>query len=162
MPSLASVSGFVSFSAKVAELSDSSISSIRSIGKEGNEVNHHSIAAWSSWDCAQRQSSPHSDNICKEPIFPFVGTDLNAQLSSLYHDHHHHHHQRQVAARNDLHMLQSNMFMFPSNNDVFVGMEQIEAMNRNARRPKKANKGARPCSRASRRRKKEKLGKRKR
>jgi hypothetical protein len=38
----------------------------------------------------------------------------------------------------------------------------IQAMNRNARRPKKANKGARPCSRASRRKKKEKIGKRKR
>lgn len=29
--------------------------------------------------------------------------------------------------------------------------EQIEAMNRNARRPKKANKGARPCSHVARR-----------
>ena len=40
--------------------------------------------------------------------------------------------------------------------------EPIHAMNRNARRPKKANKGARPCSRASRRRKKEELGRRSR
>ena len=40
--------------------------------------------------------------------------------------------------------------------------EPIHAMNRNARRPKKANKGARPCSRASRRRKKEALGRRSR
>jgi hypothetical protein len=40
--------------------------------------------------------------------------------------------------------------------------EAIHAMNRNARRPKKANKGARPCSRASRREKKSKIGKRKR
>jgi hypothetical protein len=39
---------------------------------------------------------------------------------------------------------------------------EIQVMNRNARRPKKANKGARPCSHASRRRKKEKIGKRKR
>jgi hypothetical protein len=38
----------------------------------------------------------------------------------------------------------------------------IQVMNRNARRPKKANKGARPCSRVSRRQKKEKIGKRKR
>ena len=40
--------------------------------------------------------------------------------------------------------------------------EVIQAMNRNARRPKKANKGSRPCSRAGRRRKKEKIGKRSR
>ena len=38
--------------------------------------------------------------------------------------------------------------------------ETIQAMNRNARKPKKANKGSRPYSRASRRRKKEKIGKR--
>lgn len=38
----------------------------------------------------------------------------------------------------------------------------IQAMNRNARKPKKANKGSRPCSRAGRRRKKEKIGKRSR
>eukprot|EP00539_Tryblionella_compressa_P012389 CAMPEP_0178816250 /NCGR_PEP_ID=MMETSP0746-20121128/1250_1 /TAXON_ID=913974 /ORGANISM="Nitzschia punctata, Strain CCMP561" /LENGTH=137 /DNA_ID=CAMNT_0020477259 /DNA_START=220 /DNA_END=633 /DNA_ORIENTATION=+ len=44
---------------------------------------------------------------------------------------------------------------FPVEKDIFV-------MNRNARRPKKANKGARPCSRVSRRQKKEKIGKRKR
>jgi hypothetical protein len=40
--------------------------------------------------------------------------------------------------------------------------EEISVLNRNARRPKKANKGARPCSRAARRWKKEKLGKRRR
>lgn len=40
--------------------------------------------------------------------------------------------------------------------------ETIQAMNRNARKPKKANKGSRPCSRAARRRKKEKIGKRSR
>ena len=38
----------------------------------------------------------------------------------------------------------------------------IQAMNRNARRPKKANKGSRPCSRAGRRKRKEKIGKRSR
>ena len=38
----------------------------------------------------------------------------------------------------------------------------IQAMNRNARRPKKANKGSRPCSRAGRRSRKEKIGKRSR
>ena len=40
--------------------------------------------------------------------------------------------------------------------------EEISVMNRNARRPKRANHGARPCSRASRRWKKEKLGRRSR
>jgi hypothetical protein len=40
--------------------------------------------------------------------------------------------------------------------------EVLHTMARNTRRPKKANKGARPCSRASRRRKKEQIGKRKR
>lgn len=40
--------------------------------------------------------------------------------------------------------------------------EEIQLLNRNARRPNKANKGARPCSRASRRKKKEQIGKRKR
>ena len=38
----------------------------------------------------------------------------------------------------------------------------IQTLNRNARRPKKANKGSRPCSRAGRRRRKEKIGKRNR
>lgn len=38
--------------------------------------------------------------------------------------------------------------------------EEISVMNRNARRPKRANHGARPCSRSSRRFKKEKIGKR--
>ena len=41
-------------------------------------------------------------------------------------------------------------------------VELIQAMNRNARKPRKANKGSRPASRVSRRRKKEKIGKRKR
>jgi len=40
--------------------------------------------------------------------------------------------------------------------------EEISLMNRNARRPKRANHGARPCSRSSRRFKKEKIGKRSR
>jgi len=40
--------------------------------------------------------------------------------------------------------------------------EFLQMMNRNARRPKKANRGARPCSRASRRAKKDKIGKRRR
>lgn len=40
--------------------------------------------------------------------------------------------------------------------------EVIQAMNRNARRPKKANKGSRPCSRAGRRKRQEKIGKRSR
>ena len=40
--------------------------------------------------------------------------------------------------------------------------EEISVMNRNARRPRKANKGARPCSRSSRRWKKEQIGKRSR
>ena len=38
----------------------------------------------------------------------------------------------------------------------------LHVMNRNARRPKKANKGKRPCSRTSRRSKKERYGKRSR
>jgi hypothetical protein len=38
----------------------------------------------------------------------------------------------------------------------------ILEMGRNSRRPKKANKGARPCSRAGRRKRKEKLGRRSR
>ena len=38
----------------------------------------------------------------------------------------------------------------------------VVAMNRNGRRPKKANKGSRPCSRAGRRAKKERYGKRSR
>jgi len=38
----------------------------------------------------------------------------------------------------------------------------IQASNRNNRRPKKANKGSRPCSRAGRRRRKESIGKRSR
>lgn len=41
-------------------------------------------------------------------------------------------------------------------------VEEISVMNRNARRPKRANHGARPCSRSSRRFKKEKIGKRRR
>ena len=40
--------------------------------------------------------------------------------------------------------------------------EEISVMNRNARRPNRANHGARPCSRSSRRWKKEKVGKRRR
>ena len=36
----------------------------------------------------------------------------------------------------------------------------IQASNRNSRRAKKANKGSRPCSRAGRRKRKEKLGNR--
>ena len=47
-------------------------------------------------------------------------------------------------------------------NDTDGHLQPMLAMNRNARKPKRANKGARPCSRASRRRKKEKFGKRKR
>lgn len=43
-----------------------------------------------------------------------------------------------------------------------VMTEGIQMMNRNARHPNKANKGARPCSRVSRRQKKSKVGKRKR
>lgn len=53
-----------------------------------------------------------------------------------------------------------NRLSLPTSEHLFN--ESIYAMNRNARRPKKANKGARPCSRASRRSKKEKIGKRKR
>lgn len=41
-------------------------------------------------------------------------------------------------------------------------VEEISLMNRNARRPKRANKGARPCSRSSRRWKKDQIGKRRR
>ena len=44
--------------------------------------------------------------------------------------------------------------------DPLTSNEELQVMNRNARRPRKANKGARPCSRASRRKKKEKIGKR--
>ena len=46
----------------------------------------------------------------------------------------------------------------PSGFDV----DAFSLMNRNARRPKRANHGARPCSRSSRRFKKEKIGKRRR
>jgi hypothetical protein len=46
--------------------------------------------------------------------------------------------------------------------DPEADIETIQAMNRNARRPKKANRGARPCSRASRRAKKDAVGKRRR
>mmetsp|Transcript_10894 Transcript_10894/g.23088 ORF Transcript_10894/g.23088 Transcript_10894/m.23088 type:complete len:145 (+) Transcript_10894:154-588(+) len=50
------------------------------------------------------------------------------------------------------------------NNQLLEAQSNLEAViratNRNARRPKKANKGSRPCSRAGRRRKKEKIGKR--
>jgi hypothetical protein len=41
-------------------------------------------------------------------------------------------------------------------------VEDISFMNRNSRRPKRANHGARPCSRSSRRYKKEQIGKRRR
>ena len=46
--------------------------------------------------------------------------------------------------------------------ELLEDVETIQAMNRNARRPKKANKGSRPCSRAGRRKRKEKIGKRRR
>ncbi|CAJ1961065.1 unnamed protein product [Cylindrotheca closterium] len=48
---------------------------------------------------------------------------------------------------------------------IFDPLEQNEAMhvlNRNARGPKKANKGSRPCSRIARRKKKNAIGKRRR
>ena len=41
-------------------------------------------------------------------------------------------------------------------------VDAFSFMNRNSRRPKRANHGARPCSRSSRRFKKEKIGKRRR
>lgn len=48
------------------------------------------------------------------------------------------------------------------NDYASIVSDGIWNMNRNARKPKKANKGARPCSRAARRAKKAKIGKRKR
>jgi hypothetical protein len=88
----------------------------------------------------------------------------------------------QTGAKVDLEAALGNLFMghFPlphwtslshsdrkGNLDVAVPAsesttESIQMMNRNARRPNKANHGARPCSRASRRLKKTKIGKRKR
>ena len=49
-----------------------------------------------------------------------------------------------------------------SNNHNNLESIIIQTMGRNSRNPKKANKGSRPCSRAGRRRRKEKIGKRKR
>jgi hypothetical protein len=46
--------------------------------------------------------------------------------------------------------------------DPEYNLESIQTMARNSRHPKKANKGARPCSRISRRKKKEAIGKRRR
>lgn len=46
--------------------------------------------------------------------------------------------------------------------DQTTNLESIQTMNRNARRPNKANRGARPCSRTSRRKKKDAIGKRRR
>ena len=61
---------------------------------------------------------------------------------------------------NQLFPFQANLVEVPlSMNDNFM---PIHVMNRNARRPKKANKGKRPCSRSSRRSKKERYGKRSR
>eukprot|EP00980_Cylindrotheca_fusiformis_P023804 scaffold11032_cov122-Cylindrotheca_fusiformis.AAC.5 len=50
----------------------------------------------------------------------------------------------------------------PSILDREEDIELIQAMNRNARRPKKANRGSRPCSRVQRRKRKEAIGKRRR
>ena len=46
--------------------------------------------------------------------------------------------------------------------DPMEDEEEMDLMNRNGRSPKKANKGKRPCSRVSRRRKKSQYGRRKR
>ena len=51
---------------------------------------------------------------------------------------------------------------FQHHGEIIDLEETIQAMSRNSRKPKKANKGSRPCSRAARRRKKEKIGKRSR
>ena len=48
------------------------------------------------------------------------------------------------------------------NSSSLLSLEEISCMNRNGRRPKRANHGARPCSRSSRRWKKEQIGKRRR
>jgi hypothetical protein len=65
----------------------------------------------------------------------------------------------QIDYRNNYNYNNSRIISDPTSDSK---AEDIQVMNRNARRPKKANKGARPCSRASRRSKKEKIGKRKR
>ena len=68
-----------------------------------------------------------------------------------------------VKPNGDLQLLASrqvtNHRLLDDPSDVNV---EILQMSRNSRRPKKANKGARPCSRVSRRRKKEKIGRRSR
>jgi hypothetical protein len=57
-------------------------------------------------------------------------------------------------------MVPRSMIDYQTPDDSIDLEAAIQAMNRNARRPKKANKGSRPCSRAGRRKRKEKIGKR--
>lgn len=64
-------------------------------------------------------------------------------------------------------LAREDVAYFPSSNNTNQEVEmsnlpEIFAMNRNARRPNKANRGARPCSRSSRRWKKDQIGKRRR
>mmetsp|Transcript_15826 Transcript_15826/g.36639 ORF Transcript_15826/g.36639 Transcript_15826/m.36639 type:complete len:147 (-) Transcript_15826:325-765(-) len=87
---------------------------------------------------------PSRYQMCCDPSLPQSISDLriaqpsvNYQLSTLY--------------QPNCHQLSK----CSSNLDTV-----IQAMNRNARKPKKANKGSRPCSRAGRRKRKEKVGKR--
>jgi hypothetical protein len=47
-------------------------------------------------------------------------------------------------------------------NNLNTNLELIIQAGRNSRKPKKANKGSRPCSRAGRRKRQEKIGKRSR
>mmetsp|Transcript_16686 Transcript_16686/g.40527 ORF Transcript_16686/g.40527 Transcript_16686/m.40527 type:complete len:183 (-) Transcript_16686:450-998(-) len=49
-----------------------------------------------------------------------------------------------------------------NDNTINISNTVLEMMNRNARKPKRANHGARPCSRSSRRKKKDEVGKRRR
>ena len=68
-----------------------------------------------------------------------------------------------VQPSGDLQLLASRQVMnhrlLDDPSDFNVGVLE---MGRNTRRPKKANKGARPCSRAGRRKRKEKIGRRSR
>lgn len=68
------------------------------------------------------------------------------------------------SARNVYHGGKSEFLLCDalSNNHNNLESIIIQTMGRNSRNPKKANKGSRPCSRAGRRRRKEKIGKRKR
>ena len=63
--------------------------------------------------------------------------------------------------------IQSHFLLSPQSSMAYQSQEEaafvpLQAMNRNARKPSRANHGARPCSRRARRWKKEKIGRRRR